>query len=275
MPPRWLRPHSCRRLACGGRNPCRDGCRGPGERCPVQRAGALRPSPLRHPGDTAWCDRDAGVHARRHARRGQGGAAGRAARCRRPGDVVEPLSPDAAPGGRAGGEARWPARVHRLVGPDPHRLGRVPGLQPRRPAQGRRGRRHLPQPPRRLAPPLHARARGRAAAAARRRHGDGARRVSAVPGRARRGGGRACAAPSNGRRGHASLARRAGAGGVFGIVQGSIYPRPAGAGAARASPRSTSTAMPSAASRWASPRPRAEPSSSGRRPACRRIACAT
>ena len=55
--------------------------------------------------------------------------------------------------------------LHRFMAwdrPDPDRLRRLPGRVARRPAGRRRRRRDVPQPPRRLDPPLHARARDRA-----------------------------------------------------------------------------------------------------------------
>ena len=58
-------------------------------------------------------------------------------------------------------------RVHGLGPADPHRLGRVPGGLPRRPPDDRRRRGDVPQPPRRVRPPLHARARDRGAGGAR------------------------------------------------------------------------------------------------------------
>ena len=62
--------------------------------------------------------------------------------------------------------------LHRFMGwdrPDPHRLRRLPGRLARRPQRDRRRRGDVPQPPRRLAPPLHARIVDRDPGGARRR----------------------------------------------------------------------------------------------------------
>ncbi len=48
------------------------------------------------------------------------------------------------PGHRGDPRARRPARLHALVGPDPHRLRRLPGVQPRGAAQDHGGGRALP-----------------------------------------------------------------------------------------------------------------------------------
>ena len=86
------------------------------------------------------------------------------------------------PGVEADRAARRAAPLHGLGGPDPHRLGRVPGLLARRPAPLRRGRRHVPLAHRRERAAPHPGGLRRRAAAARRRRGDGARRL---PGAAR------------------------------------------------------------------------------------------
>ena len=55
------------------------------------------------------------------------------------------------PGHRNPARARRAARLHALAAPDPHRLGRLPGLQPRVAAQDHRGGRALPLAHRRRA----------------------------------------------------------------------------------------------------------------------------
>ena len=96
------------------------------------------------------------------------------------------------PGPRAHRAVRRAAPLHGLGPADPHRLGRVPGRVARRPADRRRGRRDVPQPHRRLDPPLHAGARDRGPGGARlRRRGrlrPAGRAVVAARGRRRRHG---------------------------------------------------------------------------------------
>ena len=72
------------------------------------------------------------------------------ARRRRVDHPRQHLPPVPAAGPRADRAARRAAPVHGLGPADPHRLGRVPGRLARRPAGRRRGRRDVPQPPRRL-----------------------------------------------------------------------------------------------------------------------------
>ena len=119
-----------------------------------------------------------------------------------------------------------PPRLHRLGAADPDRQRRLPGVQPRRAAQGGRRRRHLPQPPRRRAAALHARGRWSSC-----RSGWASTSpwcsTSARPGRSTRGARRRLAAhPGLGAAGARAPRRRAAAA-LFGIVQGSVYPRPA------------------------------------------------
>ena len=65
------------------------------------------------------------------------------------------------PGPRADRPARRAPPVHGLGRPDPHRQRRLPGRLARRPAGRRRGRGHVPEPPRRLDPSVHAGGRDR------------------------------------------------------------------------------------------------------------------
>ena len=87
--------------------------------------------------------------------------------------------------------ARRPARVHGLGAPDPHRLRRLSGLQPRGAAHAHRRRRRLPVASRRPARcSLHAGVGRRHPGAARIGRRDDVRRVPELAGHARRGRGR-------------------------------------------------------------------------------------
>ena len=114
--------------------------------------------------------RDADVHARGHQRHGQGARPRRPARGRRQHHPVQHVPPVAAAGTRAHRPPGRPAPVHGLGRRHPHRLGRLPGGQPGRPAPDRRGWRDLPFAPRRVDPALHARARHRGPGGARLGH---------------------------------------------------------------------------------------------------------
>ena len=94
----------------------------------------------RHPRARARPRRDAGVHAGGHLRRGEGDVARRAARARRADRARQHLPPVAAPRPGCHPGARRPAPLHGLGRADPHRLRRLPGLQPRRLAEDKRRR---------------------------------------------------------------------------------------------------------------------------------------
>ena len=169
------------------------------------------------------------------------------------------LSPDAAAGHRRDPRARRAARLHALAGADPHRLRRLPGLQPRGAAQDHRGRACSFRSPVNgdavfLSPEISMEVQAALgadivmafdecppypateAAGARRRWSG-------------RCAGRAAAATSS--------TRLANPNALFGIVQGGMYLRPA-AGVARPAARtSASTATRSAGSPSASRRPSA------------------
>ena len=90
------------------------------------------------------------------------------------------LSPRPSAGRRTHPRPRRPAQLHELAGADPHRLGRVPGLQPRR----RRSKitdhgGEVQEPHRRHPARTHARAGRRDPGEPRLRHRHGARRVPA------------------------------------------------------------------------------------------------
>ncbi len=98
------------------------------------------PRARRPPAHPPRLARNPGLHARRHAGDGQGPDPGHAPRrgvADGPRQHVSPRPP-AGRGGRR--RARRPAPVHGLGRPDPHRLGRLPGLQPRGPVEADRGR---------------------------------------------------------------------------------------------------------------------------------------
>ena len=82
---------------------------------------------------------------------------------------------------------RRAARLHALAGADPHRLGRLPGLQPRRPAQAHGGGRALPLAGERRPRVPEPRDLDAGPGRPRLRHRDGLRRVPAVPGHRGRG----------------------------------------------------------------------------------------
>ena len=103
------------------------------------------------------------------------------------------------------------------------RQRRLPGVLALRPALGRRRRRRLQEPPRRQRAAAHAGVGGRHAGAHRRRSRHGARRVPAVAGD--RGRGRRRARPHHRLGAPRPRARTGAATALFGIVQGSIYPR--------------------------------------------------
>ena len=73
---------------------------------------------------------DAGLHAGGHPGHGQGGGPGRPPGARRGDHPREHLPPDAPPGRGAGAAARRAAPLHGLAAGHPHRLRRLPGLQP-------------------------------------------------------------------------------------------------------------------------------------------------
>ena len=136
------------------------------------------------------CGAHAGLHAGRHRRHGEGDVHGPGEGDGRRHHPRQHLSPDAAAGRRAGGGARRPARLLRLVGADPHRLRRLPGDVAGPAEEARRDRRHLPVAYRRG--DLHADAGALAGdpGAARFRHPHAARRVHRAARAARRSGAR-------------------------------------------------------------------------------------
>ena len=122
---------------------------------------------------------------------------------------------------RAGRRA---APLLRLVANARDRQRRVPGVLALRPPLGRRRWGRVQEPPRRQLGPAHPRVGGRDAAADRRRPGDGARRVPAVAGdRGRRLRPRSIGPWRWARR--SRECHRGGPTALFGIVQGSVYPR--------------------------------------------------
>ena len=95
------------------------------------------------------------------------------------------LSPLSAAGSGAGAAAGRPARFHVVAARDSHRLGRLPGLQPERTAQGQRRRRDVSFASGRLFAFLQPGERDGGADRAGRRHHHGVRRVHGVSRRMR------------------------------------------------------------------------------------------
>ena len=212
------------------------------------RRGAARPAAHR-----PWHGRDAGLHAGRHGGHGQGDDARDAAPERRRDRARQHLPPDAAARRGAHRAARRPASLHGLAGADPDRFRRLSGDVAGRAAHPRRGRRDLRLAPRRPPPSAHAGARGRDPGPARCDRDDGARRMHALPDRARRGGGLDAALDALG---GALLARpigRARAMACSASSRAASFPS-CGPNPRAGWSRSASTAMRSAASRSASRR---------------------
>ena len=127
-----------------------------------------RTGPPGAPRDAARGHRHAPVHAGRHAGDGQGADAWRPPAGRRPDHSRQHLPPQPAARRRAHRAPRWAACVHGLGRTDPHRLGRLPGLQPRASAPrstttGSPSRSHLDG--RRTASPRNAPSRSRSSSA--------------------------------------------------------------------------------------------------------------
>ena len=127
--------------------------------------------------DAARHDRDAGLHAGRHAGDREGRHLRRGAPFRRRHRACQHLSPDAAARRGAHRRARRAAQVHELAAADPHRFRRLPGHVAVGAAQDHRQGRHLSLAHRRRHGGADARARHRDPVAARRRHFHAARRV--------------------------------------------------------------------------------------------------
>ena len=153
---------------------------------PSSFSGTDGAGPPRPPHDRARHGRDAGLHAGRHRRHGEGDAAAVGRRDRRGDRAGQHLPPDAAAGRRARRGARRPAQVHELAQADPHRLGRLPGDVAQGAAQARSRRRHLPLAGRRPPASPDARALDRDPASARLRHRHVVRRMHDLAGRGSR-----------------------------------------------------------------------------------------
>ena len=126
--------------------------------------------------------RDAGFHAGGHLRHGQGDDARRARGPGRGDRAGQHLSPHAAAGQRNPARAWRAARLHALAPSHPHRLRRLPGVQPRIAAQDHRGGRAVPLAHRRQRGAADARRFDGHAARAGLGHRDGARRLHALSG---------------------------------------------------------------------------------------------
>ena len=140
-------------------------------------------------GITAYGARDhrnAGIHAGGHTGHRQRTHAARPGRRSRRADPARQyLSSLPAPRTRIHPPDGRIAQVHVLAQRDPHRFGRISGVQPERTAQDRRGRRGVQFSPERRPPRVHAGIHRGRATGLRQRHPDGARRVSRVPGEPR------------------------------------------------------------------------------------------
>ena len=205
--------NSRRSEAC---RPARRGSAGPrraddGGRVRLRGRGARRSRPRRPPDDAARSGRDAVLHARRHQGDRQGGGASRAAGARRPDRPRQHVSPLLPPRHGDRRRARRAPRLHAVGRADPHRFGRVPGLQPRGHARHARRRGGVQLRLRRLASRVHAPAGDAHPGGARRGRHHGVRPVRA---------GHPAARGARGRRG----AHHALGGGLQG---GARPPRPA------------------------------------------------
>ena len=220
--------------------------------------------------------RDAGLHAGRHRRHGQGDDRRRGARHRRRHRARQHLSPDAAARRRAGRAARRAAPLHGLARPDPDRFRRLPGHVAGQAAQAGRRRGDVPVASRRLEPPPDARALDRQSSICWTPpspwRSTNARRSRRRRSEARRIDGAVDALGGSAR--EQAFVPRPGYG-LFGIVQGSVYPDLRAASADGADARSASTAMRSAASRSARARRRCSPCWTRPCRSCRRTGRAT
>ena len=124
------------------------------------------------------------------------------------------------PGRRAGRPARRAARVFALAGADPHRFGRLSGHVAGGAAQARRGRRHLPEPYRRLEASPDAGTLGRDPDLARQRHDHAARRMRQAAGRRAPTSNAPCACRSTGPSARSGPSDSQPGKAMFGIVQG-------------------------------------------------------
>ncbi len=170
---------------------------------------------------------------------------------------------------------RRPAPLHGLGRADPHRLRRLPGVQPRRAAQDHRGGREVPVAGQRRPPVPDAGGIDAHPARAELRHRDDLRRMHALPGRPR-AEARGLDAPvaALGARAARARARRQPERAVR-HRPGRHVRGPARRVAGRTDATSASTATPSAACRWASRRRTCCASSPTPRRACRRTSRAT
>ena len=134
--------------------------------------------------------RDAHLHARGHLRQRQGHAAARAEGNRLADRAGQHLPPVAAPGHGNHGKAWRPARLHAVGQAHPHRLGRLPGVQPAGHAQDHRGRRQVRLADRWRTPVPDARGIDAHPALAEFGHRNGVRRMHALRDRRPSGHGR-------------------------------------------------------------------------------------
>ena len=172
--------------------------------------------------------RDAHLHARGHLRQRQGHAAARAEGNRLADRAGQHLPPAAAPGHGNHGKAWRPARLHAVGQAHPHRLGRLPGVQPAGHAQDHRGRRQVRLADRWRTPVPDARGIDAHPALAEFGHRNGVRRMHALRDRRPSGHGREAARSMRmslrwARRSRDEFDRLGNPNALFGIVQGGMY----------------------------------------------------
>ncbi len=215
--------------------------------------------------------RDANLHARRHVRHRQSDDAGRTRRHGRADRARQYVSFDVAARHASDPRSRRTASFHALGKADPHGLRRVPGVQSGDHAQDHRGGRELPLAHQRRCRDADAREIHAGTEGSRRRRGHDLRRVHAVPGDGSRSAALDGAVVALG---VAQPRRvRSAAKSPFPVRHRSrrhVFSAAPGVGGGPAH-RLASTAMPSAAWRWASRRRSASACSMRSFRICRRI----
>ena len=188
-----------------------------------------RPRAPRPPDPQPRRGADADLHARGHLRHRQGrdaALAGGDGRADHPGQHLPPV--DAPRPGRARSSSAACTASSSWNKPDPHRLGRLPGLEPGRDAQDQRGRREVRVAGQRRQAVPHARDLDADPDRAEQRHRHAVRRVHALrdqgPHHDRgRGAHLDGAEPRWARRCQAEFARLENPNALFGIVQGGMF----------------------------------------------------
>ena len=197
-----------------------------------------------------------------HARDREGARSRRPARDARADDPRERLSPAPAARRRARAAHGRPAPLHGVGRPDPHRLGRIPGVLARVAQQRHGGRRRVQVAHRRIAADVHARERDADRDQPRRRRDHAVRSRDSRAERARRGEGRQRAQPALAR----AVPRRSSTGctrtdgapkqTLFPIVQGGVHADLRRAAATQSRRRAVGRHSRSAGSAWGKKSPR-------------------